>query len=238
MFFISRLVLLFFFTNTFMFAAATPTADSTASYDKNAFPEGGIQSLMNKIVYPQRAKEEGKEGLVVVTVLVDEDGTPETIEVKERIGFGFDESAIAAVSGTKFIPAEKSGKKVSQLVTLPVRFKLDGQPQDKNKKTEQDGDVYKEADKMPFPVNGVAQLAKNIVYPEEAKKLKIEGKVIVGAVIDADGNATQVKVIKNVHPLLDAAAIEAVKKTKFTPGEKNGKKVKVSIAMPISFKLE
>src|SRR5207247_1230905 len=51
-------------------------------------------------------------------------------------------------------------------------------------------------------------------YPEMARKARIEGKVIVEAVIDTDGSVIDVKVLRSI-PLLDKAAIEAVKKWKY-----------------------
>ena len=95
----------------------------------------------------------------------------------------------------------------------------------------------KEADVMPEIIGGMKALGKNVVYPEQAKKAQITGKVFVKAVIDVEGNVKEASIIEGVHELLNKAAIDAVKKTKFKPGMKDGKPVDVEVTIPISFKL-
>src|SRR5439155_875849 len=53
-------------------------------------------------------------------------------------------------------------------------------------------------------------------YPKDAKKAKIEGRVLVRATIGVDGLVTEVKVLESV-PALDAAAIASVREWQFTP---------------------
>ena len=45
----------------------------------------------------------------------------------------------------------------------------------------------KDLDEIPMPVGGIEEIAQNVVYPQSAKETKVEGKVIVKAVIDEDG---------------------------------------------------
>ena len=95
-----------------------------------------------------------------------------------------------------------------------------------------------ELDKMPQIKGGIMELAKNIKYPKASKVEGVEGTVFVNAVIDADGNVASANVKKGVDKNLDAAAIKAVKMTKFVPGELDGKKVKAEVTIPIKFKLD
>ncbi|MBI9073016.1 MAG: energy transducer TonB [Melioribacteraceae bacterium] len=92
-------------------------------------------------------------------------------------------------------------------------------------------------DKEPFPVGGLKTIMKNVEYPDKAKKEGIQGKVIVTAVIDAEGNVIKTSIEKSDNEVLNDAALKAVKNTKFTPGEKDGKKVKAEVTVPIMFKL-
>ena len=95
-----------------------------------------------------------------------------------------------------------------------------------------------ELDKMPAPVGGIDGILQNVVYPAAAKEAKIQGKVFIKAVINEKGIVESAVVEKSIDNLLDKAALSAVKATKFIPGEKNGKKVKSEVVVPIMFKLK
>ena len=92
-------------------------------------------------------------------------------------------------------------------------------------------------DVLPQPVGGIEQILKNVVYPKEAKDAGIEGKVFIKAVVDEKGNIIKTEVVKRVNKDLDEAAIDAIKKTKFTPALKDKKAVKAEIVIPIMFRL-
>ena len=53
-------------------------------------------------------------------------------------------------------------------------------------------------------------LQENIKYPEQAEKDSISGQVVVKFDIETDGSITHPKVVKSVHPLLDAEALRVV----------------------------
>ena len=104
-------------------------------------------------------------------------------------------------------------------------------------------DIYyaqaaKKVDKYPSPIGGIDGIAKKIKYPAKAKKAGIQGKVLIKAVIDENGNVEFAEVEKGVNPDLDKEALRAVKETKFIPGEIKNKKVKTEITVPIKFKLK
>jgi protein TonB len=74
------------------------------------------------------------------------------------------------------------------------------------------------------------------VYPVIAVRARVEGKVIVEAVINERGGVERVKVLGSV-PLLDAAAVEAVKQWRYTPTLLNGTPVPVLLTITINFTL-
>ena len=73
-------------------------------------------------------------------------------------------------------------------------------------------------------------------YPEIARRARIEGKVVLEAVIDGSGNVVNVRVLRSV-PLLDGAATEAVKQWKYRPARQNGRPVKVYFTVIVDFTL-
>ena len=99
-------------------------------------------------------------------------------------------------------------------------------------------DYYVAVEEMPEPIGGMKAIQEKVIYPQEAKDKKIEGKVFVLAYIDENGNVTNSEIIKSVDPLLDSAAAQAVRQVKFTPAIQKGKNVKVQVTVPIVFKLK
>ncbi len=75
-------------------------------------------------------------------------------------------------------------------------------------------------------------------YTEIARKARIQGVVIVQAIIDKEGDVTNVKVLKGLPMGLDQAAIDAVKKWKFKPATLNGKPVAVFYNLTVNFRLQ
>ncbi len=90
---------------------------------------------------------------------------------------------------------------------------------------------------MPGPIGGMFAIQEKIKYPEIAKRAGIQGKVIIQAFIDENGNVVHAKVLNGIGGGCDEMAVDAVKKTKFNPGTQNGKPVKVQVTIPIVFKL-
>jgi protein TonB len=75
------------------------------------------------------------------------------------------------------------------------------------------------------------------VYPDVAKTARVAGVVIVAATIGASGKVIDAKVLRSV-PMLDQAALDAVKQWEFTPTLLNGKPVPVVMTVTINFKLK
>jgi periplasmic protein TonB len=74
------------------------------------------------------------------------------------------------------------------------------------------------------------------VYPPLARAARVEGIVILEAVIDEDGSVRDVRLLRSVQ-LLDAAASEAVRQWRFTPTLLNGQPVPVVMTITVAFKL-
>jgi TonB family protein len=75
-------------------------------------------------------------------------------------------------------------------------------------------------------------------YTEIARKARIQGVVIVQAIIDKQGGVTNVKVLKGLPMGLDQAAVDAIKKWKFEPATLNGKPVTVYYNLTVNFQLQ
>ena len=75
------------------------------------------------------------------------------------------------------------------------------------------------------------------IYPEEAKRIGVQGQVVMDVTIDGQGSVTEVKVQKG-HPLLNDAALEAVKQWKYNPTFLNGTPIPVIAVVNLDFELK
>ncbi|MBD3223522.1 MAG: TonB family protein [Caldithrix sp.] len=76
-------------------------------------------------VYPDLARKAGIEGIVVVTVTIDTDGTVESAKVFKSLPM-LDEAALNAAKKCKFKPAKQRDKVVKVKMNIPFHFKLRG----------------------------------------------------------------------------------------------------------------
>jgi len=74
-------------------------------------------------------------------------------------------------------------------------------------------------------------------YSEEARKAKYQGIVILQAVIDAQGQPRDVRVVRSAGMGLDEKAVEAVRQWRFEPGTKDGRPVAVLVNVQVNFRL-
>lgn len=75
------------------------------------------------------------------------------------------------------------------------------------------------------------------VYPQVAQEARVQGIVIVEGLIDEQGNVADVKVLRGV-PLLNDAAVGAVRQWRYTPTLLNGVPVPVIMTMTVTFTLQ
>lgn len=82
-------------------------------------------------------------------------------------------------------------------------------------------------------------LTKNLQYPEIAAENGIQGRVIVQFVVERDGSASQIKVVRGVDPSLDKEAMRIVSiMPKWKPGMQQGKPVRYRYTLPVVFRLQ
>jgi len=74
-------------------------------------------------------------------------------------------------------------------------------------------------------------------YPEAARKMRIEGVVLVEAVIDEAGNVADARVLKDIGMGCGQAAVEAIRTWRYEPATLNGRPVSVYLEVRVSFRL-
>ena len=110
-------------------------------------------------------------------------------------------------------------------------------------KPEVSNKVFDVVEEMPSFPGGqgalMSFLSSNIKYPVVAQENGVQGRVIVGFVVERDGSITDVKVMRSVDPSLDREAQRVVKAMpKWKPGKQNGSAVRVKYTVPVVFRLQ
>ena len=76
------------------------------------------------------------------------------------------------------------------------------------------------------------------VYTDLARRSRVTGTVIVEAIIDEQGNVTNVRVLKGLPMGLDKAAVDAVQRWRFKPAMLEGRPVKVYYVLTVNFQVQ
>ena len=115
-------------------ASATEADSAPVSSDSTAQPGENVETapvfdadyLSNPVPpYPPTAKRLKIQGEVIVRVLVNPDGKPESILLQKSSGATIlDDAALSTVKRWSFVPARRGLKPISAWVDIPIRFRL------------------------------------------------------------------------------------------------------------------
>ncbi len=86
-------------------------------------------------------------------------------------------------------------------------------------------------DQMPEPFGGITAIQSKVKIPEGRNSVR--GNTYVLCFIDENGTVRRAQVTKGLAPDIDAAAVTAIKRTRFKPGKDKGKIVKVQMVINI-----
>lgn len=105
--------------------------------------------------------------------------------------------------------------------------------------------VYTYVEQMPaLPGGGgmgaiVSAIQKNVRYPAVDLRNQVEGRVFASFTVDENGDISDVKIVKGLSSTIDAETIRSIKALpKFIPGKQNGRSVKVSFTVPVTYKIQ
>ena len=167
------------------------------------------------------------------------------------------------IESVKFLPPEiKPDKEVKEVELPPVVKDLDSvkissitQDGDKNLNdmiedvqgnseigSGEDNKIYTYVGEWPEFPGGNAErnkfLSKNLVYPRDAERKGIEGRVIIGFTVEKTGEIVDVKILKGVSESMDNEAMRVVKMMpKWKPGKNNGVAVRTRHKVDVVYKL-
>jgi protein TonB len=75
-------------------------------------------------------------------------------------------------------------------------------------------------------------------YTEPARRAGVQGTVVVEAIIDEQGHATDVRILRGLPMGLDRAAVEAIQQTTFKPAMMGNRPVKVYFTLTVNFAIQ
>lgn len=183
-----------------------------------------------KPVYPAEALKNRAEGVVIGVIETDNDGRVQLAEVISGHPL-FNDAALTAVRQWQYEPHVVEGEAKPVSFTFTVSFLLNDGSGDKGGEPDAIARLQG-SDKRPRKIKHV-----NPVYPAEAKEKKIEGTVILEAVVDEGGKVSSLKTISSPDPLLTEAATKAVKQWEYEPFLKDGRCKKVVFTATVTFSL-
>lgn len=219
-----------------------------------------IKYIADNLRYPAKAEDAGIQGRVIISMIIEKDGSISNPSIMRSVNPDLDAEAIRIISNMpKWNPGTQRGEKVRVRYTVPVMFRLNETKAEEIKNSKLDEvvvvgyasnentpatpeRVLENAEEMPkFPggVNGLMQyLAKHIKYPADAQRNRTEGRVILQMIVNKDGRVINPKIIQSVSPSLDNEAIRLVlNMPRWEPGKDKGEPVAVQYTLPISFTL-
>jgi TonB family protein len=211
------------------------------SQEQKEFEKGAVRAVGNiklpqliKLVdpvYPEKARQAQVEGTVILEVRADERGNIEDARILRSIPV-LDQAAIDAVKQWKYEPLIINGTPRKVVFTVTVRFMLTSGDKEKDFDKFAQGAVKAEGSIKP------PRLLKKVdpLYPEDARKAGVQGTVILAAKTDASGKVQDVMILRSI-PLLNQAAIDAVKQWVYEPLVINNVPTPVVFTVTVRFQL-
>jgi len=240
--------------------SASQVYDSVA---QPAVPLGGTekyaQFLAEHQQYPAAAMQQGIQGTVKVSFVVEKTGTVNEVKVETPVAPALDAEAIRLIkSGPRWTPAKHRNQVVRQRVVIPVSFVMSPgseavvRPAKERPITTSATDIAASAhpdrpalvapDRPTQPVGGTQAffdwIEKNQQYPLLARQRKIQGKVLVEFIVQANGSLTDARVVKKLGSGLDEEALRLIRAApKWEPATFQGKPIKQKMVLPVLFQL-
>jgi len=141
-------------------------------------------------------------GIVLVSLIVGEDGRTRDIRVERGLGYGLDQAAVEAVQKWTFEPGRLNGAAVPVTLRAEIRFAATITPR-----------LIQRVDpEFARPTHG----------------LRVKGKLDLSLTVDEKGLPTNIKIEHSQGRRYDEEAIAAVRQWRFEPGKRNG----IAVPMP------
>lgn len=213
--------------------------------------ETSMKNLMKyfgeNINYPDIIISRGISGTIYANLIVEKDGSVSNVKIIRGLDSLLDKESNKVISNLpRWTSGKQNGETVRVAITIPIKFQiaLPENLKESSNTLQEEEPIFVAVEEMPYFGKNKNRcmedmrtfLTKNTLYPVEAASKGIQGNVFVQFVINKEGKVTDVKIMRGVHPILDAEAIRVAESMpNWTPGKQNGKTVKVAFTTVIKF---
>jgi TonB family protein len=163
---------------------------------------------------------QGPGYVVTVDLELDESGKPRQVTLVHSDNQTLGRIAVEMAKRMTFEPVLENGRPVAATRRAPLFFPVEG-------------DGGPEANQRPLPKLRIAVEMPN--YPFEMRRRNESGGAILRLVVDKEGHAKSVKVVRASHAELGQLSSRAVAKWRFTPAQENGQAIEAEVHLAIAF---
>lgn len=191
--------------------------------------------LQSQIRYPAEALKRGIEGRVVLSFIVERDGSVSTIELLQSPDRILSEEARRVVAASpKWSPGRQKGHLVRVRYTLPVDFSIP-----KEEAAAQKPGLAS----MQFEIGNLnafrSWAMQRLRYPAGAREQQTEGSVVATFTVGRDGRVDDIRIAGKPDPQLAEEVRRVVKASPaWSPASRNGEATTVTVTLPVSFRIQ
>lgn len=202
------------------------------------------------IIYPVNDSsviyEENITGLVSVAATVDENGDVCATAIKESIKPKIDSLVISAVLDSKFRKMMGPNKQLIKYIIEITHIFYHGQILNPLVNGATVLDEYNESSVVLNKSSSISNDTRRPVidykatplYPERARRVGAQGRVVVGVEIKENGQVGNMEIVKADNILLILSSLDAASKCTFKPAKLKGKNVRVKMSIPFDYRLK
>lgn len=196
--------------------------------------------VQSQIRYPAEALKRGIEGRVVLSFIVERDGSVSTIELLQSPDRILSEEARRVVSSSpKWTPGRQNGHLVRVRYMLPVDFSTP-----KKETAAQSTAAQKPGlASMQFEIGNLnafrSWAMQRLRYPAGAREQQTEGSVVATFTVGRDGRVDDIRIAGKPDPQLAEEVRRVVKASPaWSPATRNGEATVVTVTLPVSFRIQ
>lgn len=196
--------------------------------------------VQSQIRYPAEALKRGIEGRVVLSFIVERDGSVSTIELLQSPDRILSEEARRVVSSSpKWTPGRQNGHLVRVRYMLPVDFSIPKEETAAQSTAAQKPGLAS----MQFEIGNLnafrSWAMQRLRYPAGAREQQTEGSVVATFTVGRDGRVDDIRIAGKPDPQLAEEVRRVVKASPaWSPATRNGEATTVTVTLPVSFRIQ